>query len=202
MSKKRKLKGFPVPILGVSEATLFGKRQKMRAAGVMADHIKLAVAPGEAVSSDRLSSLKTFVYDTCARHGALGALQKIFDDATLPWSTRMKLYTAYKAALAVSDGNVRAFLDIEVSPPLDARKRAVLVYWRVLPPDGLADFIKDRGFTPPTLAGVRQCFIALFQECHGIWPEDDVTRDKVHRTTILRMGLPLGKDKIGRPRGK
>jgi len=202
MSKKRKPKRFPVPILGVSEATLFGKRPEIRAAGVMADHIKLAVAAGKAVSSDRLSSLKAFVYDTCARHGALGALQKTFNDATLPWSTRMKLYTAYKAAIAVSDGNVRAFLDVHLSPPFDARKLAVLAYWRLVPPDGLADFIKDKGFTPPTLAGVRQCFIALFQECNSIWPKGDVTRDKVHRTTILRMGLPLGKDKIGRPRGK
>ena len=202
MSKKQKPKGFPVPIIGVSEATLFGKYPEIRGTGIMADHIKLAVGVDNAGSSDRLSSLKAFVYDTCARHGALGALQNIFNDATLPWSTRMKLYMAYKAALAVSDRSVCAFLNVDLSPPLDARKRAVLVYWRWIPPIGLADFIKDKGFTPPTLAGVRQCFITLFQECSNIWPKGNVTRDKVHRTTLLRMGLPLGKDKIGRPHGK
>lgn len=202
MSKKQKPNGFPVPILGVSEATLFGKRQGIRAAGIMGDHITMAVASGEPISSARLSSLKAFVYDACARHGELQALQKIFDEAAVPWSTRMKLYMAYKAALAVSDGNVRVILNVDLSPPIDARKRAVLAYWRLLPPDGLANFMKDKGFTPPTLAGVRQCFIALFHECNGIWPEGNVTRDKVHRTTILRMGLQLGKDKIGRPRGK
>jgi hypothetical protein len=202
MSKKQNPKGFPVPIMGVSEATLFGKRAEIRGAGVMADHIKLAMGEGNAESSEDLSSLKAFVYDTCARHGALGALQNIFNDATLPWSTRMKLYMAYKAALAVSDVNVRAFLDADLSPPLDARKRAVIVYWRFVPPGGLADFIKEHGFIAPTLAGVRQCFITLFRECSDIWPKGDATRDKVHRTTILRMGLPLGKDRIGRPPGK
>jgi hypothetical protein len=186
----------------VSEATLFGTRPKIRGAGIMADHIKLAVGEDNAVPSEDLSSLKAFVYDTCARHGALGALQDILDDAILPWSTRMKLYMAYKAALAVSDVNVCAFLDVELSPPIDARKRAVLAYWRFVRPDGLADFIKDKGFIPPTLAGVRECFIKLFRECSDIWPKGDATRDKVHRTTILRMGLPLGKDRIGRPPGK
>ena len=188
-----------MPILGISEATLFGKRQGMRAAGIMGDHIRLALASGEPESSDRLSSLKAVVYDACARHGELPALQKIFDEAEVPWSTRMKLFVAYKAALAVSDGKVHAFLDIDLSPPIDARKKAVFAYWRLLPPHGLADFIQDRGFTPPTLAGVRQCFIALFQRCNDIWPEGNITRDKVHRTTIVRMGLPLAKDKIGRP---
>ena len=114
----------------------------------------------------------------------------------------MKLYMAYKAALAVSDVNVCAFLDVELSPPIDARKRAVRGYRRFRRPNGLADFIKDKGFIPPTLAGVRECFIKLFRERSDIWPKGDATRDKVHRTTIFRMGLPLGKDKIGRPPGK
>ena len=202
MSNKQKPNGFPLPILGVSEETLFGKRQGIRAAGMMGDHVRMALASGEPTSSARLSSLKAFVYDACARHGELPALQKILDEATVPWSTRMKLYVAYRAALAVSDGNVRTFLDVDLSPPIDARKRAVLAYWRLLSPAGLVEFVKDKGFNPPTLAGVRQCFITIFPQCDGIWPEGDVSRDKVHRTTIRRMALPLGKDKVGRPRGK
>jgi hypothetical protein len=194
MSNEQDPQRFPLPILGVREATLFGKSRKIRAAGIMADHLELALEESD--------SLKAFVYDTCAQHGALGELQTIFNEATLPWSPRMKLYMSYKTALAESDGRLYAHLDVELSPPIDERKRAVLVYWRCLPPDGLAEWIKERGFTPPTLAGVRQCFIKIFPECSGIWPGGDVSRDKVHRTTILRMGLPLGKDRIGRPRGK
>jgi hypothetical protein len=202
ISEEKKSKRFPVPIAGVREATMFGKRQGIRAAGLLADEITMAEASGEPTSSPGFSSLKVFVYDACARHGELPALQKIFDEAAVPWSTRMKLFMAYKTALAVSDGNVHAFLDVDLSPPPDARKVAVLAYWRQAPPDVLAHFIKDKGFFPPTLADVRQCFVSLFKECKDIWPKGDVTRDKVHRTTIRRMGLPLGKDKIGRPRGK
>src|SRR5262249_42204705 len=147
MSNKQKPKGFPLPILGVSEETLFGKRPGIRAAGIMEDHIRMGLASGEPTSSARLAFLKAFVYDTCARHGELPALQKIRDEAAVPWSTRMKLYVAYRAALAVSDGNARAFLDVDLSPPFDARKIAVLAYWRLLSPDGLVEFMKDKGFT-------------------------------------------------------
>ena len=167
MSKEQERKGFPIPILGVSEATLFGKRQGIRAAGMAGDYIKMAEAQGEPTSSARFTSLRAVVYDACARHGELPALQKILDEAALPWSTRMKLYMAYKAALAYSDANVYTFLDIYISPPYNKRTRAVLAYWRQLRPALLAVWMKDKGFIPPTLAMCVVASLNCFRNAGG-----------------------------------
>jgi hypothetical protein len=66
-------------------------------------------------------------------------------------------------------------------------------------PYDLAAVIREHGLNTPTLARVRRYFIFLYPGCKDNWPGGDESRDKVHRTTIVRMGLPLGKDKIGRP---
>ena len=130
-------------------------------------------------------------------------MQKILKQGDARESTRGKLLHAYKAALTESDAQVTNLANATdfSKRPKSYRDRSLIgwIFWMLLGPHDLAAAITEHKWKPPTLALVRQYFIWLYPGCRNSWPEDDDTRDKVHRTTIIRMGLPLGKDKIGRP---
>ena len=119
-------------------------------------------------------------------------------------STRGKLLIAYKAALAESDtyiGTLADAVDFSKPPIISNLDRNYIgwVFWGFMDPYTLAAVIREHGLKPPTLARVRKYFNFLYPRCKNNWPKGNPSRDKVHRTTIVRMGLPLGKDKIGAP---
>jgi hypothetical protein len=193
--KNRKPRQIPSKIFGVREATLFDKRDDKRTIGFFADGIK--------ASWHEKKSPGVF-YDECAKRGELGTLQKILNQGDAHESTRFKLLNAYKAALAESDAYIGSLVDaVDLSKPPRSfssdRTFLCWAFWGLMGPDTLASIIREHGLRPPTLAHVHEFFVWLYPECKANWPESDVSRDKVHRTTIDRMGLPLGQDRIGRP---
>jgi len=182
-------------MFGVSEAALFDKCAHKRDIGVLADFIKV---------SRREKKSPLFAFEACAQSGDLPTLQKILEHGDAHESTRGKLLIAYKAALAESDAYIGSVVDaVDFSKPpksfSDDRTLVGWTFWGLMGPDTLASIICEHGLRPPTLAHVHEFFVRLYPECKANWPEGDVSRDKVHRTTIVRMGLPLGKNKIGRP---
>jgi hypothetical protein len=193
--KNRKPRQIPSKIFGVSEAALFDKRAHKREIGLLADVIKV---------SRREKKSPLFAFEMCAQRQDLATLQKILEQGDAHESTRGKLLIAYKAAFAESDAYIGSLVDaVDLSQPPRSfsRDRTFLgwAFWGLMGPDVLASIIREHGLKPPTLARVREYFVRLYPECNANWPEGDVARDKVHRTTIVRMGLPLGKDRIGRP---
>jgi hypothetical protein len=192
--KNRKPRQIPAEILGLSEATLFDKRADKRDIGFFADVIK---------ASKREKKSPLFAYEACEQRGELGTLQKILEQGDAHGSTRFKLLLAYKAALAESDayiGNLADTVDFSKPSTSDLGRSYVgWIFWTLMGPNDLAAVIRKLGLKPPTLARVRSYFVWLYPGCKNNWPGGDESRDKVHRTTIVRMGLPLAKDKIGRP---
>jgi hypothetical protein len=192
--KNRKPRQIPSEILGVSEATLFDKRADKRDIGFFADVIK--------ASMREKKDSPLVAYEMCAQRGELAALQKILQEGDAHQTTRGKLLLAYKAALAESDAFIGDLVDtVDFSKPPRSSDRSFIgwMFWGFLNPYTLAALICELGLKPPTLARVRRHFVFLYPRCKDNWPGGDESRDKVHRTTIVRMGLPLGKDKIGRP---
>ena len=193
--KNRKPRQIPRKIFGVSEAALFDKCAHKREIGILADFIKV---------SRREKKSPLLAFEMCAQRGELPTLQKILEQGDAHESTRGKLLIAYKAALADSDafiGGLADAVDFLKLPRSFSEDRTFLgwAFWVLMGPDDLALNIRKHGLRPPTLARVHEHFVRLYPECETNWPEGDVSRDKVHRTTIVRMGLPLGKDRIGRP---
>ena len=199
--KNRKPRQIPSKIFGVSEAALFDKRAHKREIGLLADLIKV---------SRREKKSPLIAFEMCAQRGELPTLQKILEQGDAHESTRGKLLIAYKAALADSDAYIGGLVDaVDDVDAVDLSKlprsfsgdRIFLgwAFWTLMGPDDLALNIREHGLRPPVLARVHEYFVRLYPECKTNWPEGDVSRDKVHRTTIVRMGLPLGKDRIGRP---
>ena len=199
--KKRKLRQIPTRIVGLNEAILFGKTDDDCDLGVLASFIK---------SSEWEKKSPLLGYELCRKHGKLAALQKILEEGDAHESTRGKLFRAYQAALADSDAYIGSIVDaVDLSKPprsfsdRSCSDRRILLgwaYWQAFGVVILASIIREHRLNPPTLASVRRYFVWLYPEHKNIWPEGNVSRDKVHRTTIVRsMGLPLGKDKMGRP---
>jgi hypothetical protein len=192
--KKRKLRQIPTHIFGLNEATLFGKTGDDCYMGLLAGFIK---------SSKCEKKSPLLGYELCRKRGKLPTLQKILEQGDAHESTRGKLLLAYKAALADSDCYIGSLADaVDFSkPPRSNSDRNYLgwIFWGFMGPKVLASIICEHGLNPPTLVRVRKYFGRLYPECRRNWPEGDVSRDKVHRTTIVRMGLPLAKDRIGRP---
>src|SRR5262249_59180916 len=118
-------------------------------------------------------------------------------------TTRLKLRTACKEALAESDAYIRSLRDtVDVSKPATSVSDPSYIgwfFWCAFGPYDLAGVIREHGLKPPTLTNVRRYFVLLYPDCEKNWPRGNASRDKVHRTTIVRMDLPLAKDKIGRP---
>jgi hypothetical protein len=193
--KNQKPRQIPAKILGVSEATLFDKRPDKRTVGFCADAIKMSL--------DAKEELPLAPYQICTQRGELATLQKILKQGDAHGSTRFKLLMAYKAALADSDAYIRSVTDaVDFSKlPTGESDPSYIgwIFWGILGPYDLAAVIRKLGLKPPTLARVRRYFVWLYPGCKNNWPGGDASRDKVHRTTIARVGLPLAKDKIGRP---
>jgi hypothetical protein len=149
------------------------------------------------------------VYEEARKLGGLGDLQKFLESPLEAGeTTRGKLFNAYKAALADSDQTFGAWTDSinwEKEPSLeDLQDLVCRALWVMFDAPTLGEIIKEHGWKPPTLAQVRARFVWLFPKNASLWPKCTPCRDKnkTHRTTIRRMGLPLAKDKIGRPRKK
>jgi hypothetical protein len=193
--KNQKPRQIPTKIFGVSEATLFDKRADKRMVGFCADGIRMSL--------DQKEELPLVAYQICTQRGELATLQKMLKQGDAHESTRFKLLIAYKAALADSDAFIRSLTDaVDLCKPPTGRSDPSLVgwmFWGSMGPYDLAEVIREHGLKPPTLAGVRRYFVWLYPGCKNNWPGGDASRDKVHRTTIARMGLPLAKDKVGRP---
>jgi hypothetical protein len=198
--KKRKLRQIPAQIFGLSEATLFGKTYDECHFGFLADAIK---------AGRRENNPLLLPYDRAQQRGELSMLQKILEQGDAHETTRFKLLQAYKAALADSDCFIGSLVDaIDLSKPprrfsyrnfSDLRIFLGWSFWGLIGAKLLASIIREHGLNPPILARVRVYFRRLYPECRRNWPEGDVSRDKVHRTTIVRLGLPLAKGRVGRP---
>ena len=169
---KRRL--IPSVIYGISEATLFDKRDDKRIIGVCADAIKASLREKE--------ELPLIAYEMCTQRGELATLQKILKQGEVHASTRFKLLQAYKAAFANSDTYIRSLSDrVDFSrPPKGEADPSYLgwLFWGLMSPYDLAGIIRELGLNPPTLAAVRRYFIKLYPRCKGNWPGGDVSRDK------------------------
>ena len=192
VTRPQKRRYIPAKIFGISEATLFDKRADKRDIGFCADVIKASLHEKEEIPA--------YAFERCMQRGELVALQRILKQGEACETTRFKLLTAYKAAFADGDPYVRSVTDrVDFSkPPSGLSDPSCLgwIFWSFMGPYDLAAAIREHGLKPPTLARVRRYFASLYPECKNNWPGGDASRDRVHRTTIVRMGLPLAKDKI------
>jgi hypothetical protein len=188
-----------IPLVeGSSEAAFFPKNARKRYIAQIADVLRYFDEDGK--------KPPVFLYEEARERGGLGDLQRFLDSPEVSGTTRGKLFNAYKAALADSDRNFGAYTDSinwKKEPRLEELQDfAFRALWVMFDAPTLGEIIKEHGWMPPTLAQVRARFVWLFPHNANLWPKCPPCRNKTHRTTILRMGLPLGKDKTGRPRKK
>jgi hypothetical protein len=188
-----------IPLVeGPSEAAFFHKNAGKRYIARIADILRYFDEDGK--------KPPVFLYEEARERGGLGDLQRFLDSPEVSGTTRGKLFNAYKAALADSDRNFGAYTDSinwKKEPRLEELQDfAFRALWVMFDAPILGAIIKEHGWMPPTLAQVRARFVWLFPDNANLWPERTPPRDKTHRTTILRMSLPLAKDKTGRPRKK
>jgi hypothetical protein len=188
---------------GTSEAVFFQKNARKQYIAWLADVLRYFDEEGKKPPVDGYGPVD--VYEEARERGGLGDLQKFLESPEVSGTTRGKLFNAYKAALADSDRTFGAYTDSinwKKEPRLEElQDLALRALWVMFDALTLGRIIKEHGWTPPTLAQVRARFVWLFRENASLWPKTPC-RDKTHRTTIRRMGLPLAKDKIGRPRKK
>jgi hypothetical protein len=188
-----------IPLVkGPSEAAYFHKNAGKRYIAMIADALRNFYQNGKTPPID--------IYEEAKRLRGLGDLERFLDSPEACETTRGKLFNAYKAALAYSDRDFGAYTDSmnwkKVPRPEESRGFTGWMLWLLCDAPTLGAIIKEHGWMPPTLAQVRARFVWLFPDNANLWPERTPPRDKTHRTTILRMGLPLAKDKTGRPRKK
>jgi len=188
-----------IPLVeGPSEAAFFHKNAGKRYIATIADILRKFYEDGKKPTVD--------LYEYAKERTGLADLQRFLDSPEAGETTRGKLFNAYKAALADSDRSFGAYTDSinwKKEPRLEELQDFLGRFlWVLCDAPTLGAIIKENVWTPPTLAQVRARFVWLFPGNANLWPERTPYRDKTHRTTILRTGLPLAKDKTGRPRKK
>jgi hypothetical protein len=181
-----------------SEAAYFHKNASKRQIASIADTLRMFYLDRKKPPID--------LYELAKDLGGLADLQRFLDSPDAAHTTRGKLFHAYKTALANSDPNFGAYTDSinwkKKHGPEESKDFKGRILWIVCDAPTLGAIINEHGWTPPTLAEVRARFCWLFPNNASLWPKHTPYRDKTHRTTIRRLGLPLAKDKIGRPRTK
>jgi hypothetical protein len=188
-----------IPLVeGPSEAAFFHKNASKRHIAMIAHILRKFYQDGKKPRVD--------LYEDARRRRGLADLQRFLDSPEAGETIRGKLFNAYKAALAYSDRSFSAYTDSinwkKKPDPEELQDFKGRFLWLLCDAPTLGAIIKEHGWTPPTLAQVRARFVWLFPNNASLWSKRTPYRDKTHRTTILRMGLPLAKDKIGRPRKK
>jgi hypothetical protein len=118
-AKNRKLRQIPAKIFGVSEASLFDKRD----IGFFADLIKAFRREKEDPPG--------LAYEMCEQRGQLATLQKMLaQSGDAHESTRGKLLIAYKAALAESDAYIGSLADaVDFSKPPTGKADPSYIGW-------------------------------------------------------------------------
>ena len=188
-----------IPLVkGPSEAAFFHKNAAKRHIAMIADTLRKFYQDDKRPMVD--------LYEDAKQRRGLADLQRFLDSPEAGETTRGKLFNAYKAALADSDRTFGAYTDSinwkKKPGPEESQDFKGRMLWLLCDAPTLGAIITEHGWTPPTLVQVRARFVWLFPDNASLWPEGAAYRDKTHRTTLLRMGLPLAKDKTGRPRKK
>jgi hypothetical protein len=181
-----------------SEAVYFHKNATKRQIAHIADALRTFYLDGKKPPID--------LYEYARDLGGLADLQRFLDSPDACHTTRGKLFHAYKTALADSDPSFGAYTDSinwkKTHVPKESKDFIGRMLWLLCHAPTLGAIIKEHDWTPPTLAQVRAQFCWLYPNNAGLWPRHRPSKDKTHRTTIRRMGLPLAKDRTGRPRKK
>lgn len=154
------------------------------------------------------------VYETVARRGKLGTLQKFLDADDCETITDGKLFNAYKMALAESDdcfGSLTDAVDWDrpsrsgtgiprIDEPMTNGELSQTL-WMFTPVYDFAYFLSTYAATPPTLASVRYYFSLAFPQNVRLWPNDKDTNHDIARK-FRKWKLPLTRGKAGRPRNR
>jgi hypothetical protein len=204
--KKKGLVALP-QVVGVKASTLFHKDERKRTLAGLASFIAEGHKQGWKMDA-------TF-YETAARWGELGTLQKFLSEDDCETITDGKLFNAYKLALAESDelfGELTNAMLAERRRPFRRKGIPIVdrpatkgeageLVWLIASVHDVASYISKYGRKPPTLASVRYYFCLAFPRNAGLWPNGkDANHDMARK--FRKWKLPLTRLKAGRPRNR